>query len=165
MQIYFNRFPDNKFRRTRAEWNSKQSSQEFCPISKDPNSSMTSLAVLSSISKLVTSTDKQISLWTLFWVESLWSSMNTYRKSVQSHWVVNSPHKWPVTQKKFPLDDVIMFVILATPQLLWKNNMEFQWNWIMGEKSLVKCSLELNLKQMDAVTNSVALSSRKMNEE
>ena len=23
---------------------------------------------------------------------------------------VNSPHKWPVTRKKFPFDDVIMFV-------------------------------------------------------
>ena len=25
-------------------------------------------------------------------------------------WPVNSPHKWPVTRKKFPFDDVIMFI-------------------------------------------------------
>ena len=24
-------------------------------------------------------------------------------------WPVNSPHKWPVTRKMFPFDDVIMF--------------------------------------------------------
>ena len=27
-------------------------------------------------------------------------------------WPVNSPHKWPVTQKMFPLDDVIMVIVL-----------------------------------------------------
>ena len=26
-------------------------------------------------------------------------------------WPVNSPHKWPVTRKMFPFDDVIMFII------------------------------------------------------
>ena len=25
-------------------------------------------------------------------------------------WPVNSPHKWPVTQKMFPFDDVIMWL-------------------------------------------------------
>ena len=25
------------------------------------------------------------------------------------HWPVNSPHKWPVTRKMFPFDDVIMY--------------------------------------------------------
>ena len=29
-------------------------------------------------------------------------------------WPVNSPHKWPVTRKMFPLDDVIMYYYLAT---------------------------------------------------
>ena len=28
-------------------------------------------------------------------------------------WPVNSPHKWPVTQKKFPFDDVIILPIIA----------------------------------------------------
>ena len=30
---------------------------------------------------------------------------------------VNSPHKWPVTRKKFPLDDVIMKVLTYLPRL------------------------------------------------
>ena len=29
-------------------------------------------------------------------------------------WPVNSPHKWPVTRKMFPFDDVIMYYYLAT---------------------------------------------------
>ena len=28
-------------------------------------------------------------------------------------WPVNSPHKWPVTGKMFPFDDVIMFQVIA----------------------------------------------------
>ena len=28
---------------------------------------------------------------------------------------VNSPHKWPVTRKMFPFDDVIMFIIQTLP--------------------------------------------------
>ena len=27
-------------------------------------------------------------------------------------WPVNSPHKWPVTRKMFPFDDVIMFIVV-----------------------------------------------------
>ena len=27
-------------------------------------------------------------------------------------WPVNSPHKWPVTRKMFPFDDVIMFLLV-----------------------------------------------------
>ena len=30
-------------------------------------------------------------------------------------WPVNSPHKWPVTQKMFPFDDVIMLLRLTIP--------------------------------------------------
>ena len=26
-------------------------------------------------------------------------------------WRVNSPYKWPVTQKMFPFDDVIMYIL------------------------------------------------------
>ena len=29
-------------------------------------------------------------------------------------WLVNSPHKWPVTRQKFPFDDVIIFDLLKT---------------------------------------------------
>ena len=28
-------------------------------------------------------------------------------------WPVNSPHKWPVTRKMFPFDDVIMISIIT----------------------------------------------------
>ena len=30
-------------------------------------------------------------------------------------WPVNSPHKWPVTRKMFPFDDVIMFIVSLSP--------------------------------------------------
>ena len=33
---------------------------------------------------------------------------------------VNSPHKWPVTRKMFPFDDVIMCEISATFQSDWE---------------------------------------------
>ena len=32
-------------------------------------------------------------------------------QSSASRWSVNSPHKWPVTRKMFPFDDVIMVVL------------------------------------------------------
>ena len=35
---------------------------------------------------------------------------------------VNSPHKWPVTRKMFPFDDVIMFHELYTPDNSTTNN-------------------------------------------
>ena len=37
-------------------------------------------------------------------------------------WPVNSPHKWPVTRKMFPFDDVIMFcgdIIYCNSPLFW----------------------------------------------
>ena len=36
---------------------------------------------------------------------------------------VNTPHKWPVTWKMFPIDDVLM-----TIQILWK------YTWLIHEK-------------------------------
>ena len=36
-------------------------------------------------------------------------------------WPVNSPHKWPVTRKMFPFDDVIMFM-QSNLVLSWSNN-------------------------------------------
>ena len=39
------------------------------------------------------------------------------------HWaLVNSPHKWPVTRKMFPFDDVIMCLCVTRPQ--WLNTLE-----------------------------------------
>ena len=40
---------------------------------------------------------------------------------------VNSPHKWPVTQKMFPFDDAIM------PH--YKNNMVSQWSYLFNKNS------------------------------
>ena len=34
-------------------------------------------------------------------------------------WQVNSPHKWPVTWKMFPFDDVIMYKNLKCPHITW----------------------------------------------
>ena len=34
-------------------------------------------------------------------------------------WPVNSPHKWPVTRKMFPFDDVIMFFVYVSCQYLF----------------------------------------------
>ena len=50
-------------------------------------------------------------------------------------WPVNSPHTWPVTQKMFPFDDVIMHIFnklqthipnqsLSTDHKIWKSSME-----------------------------------------
>ena len=34
-------------------------------------------------------------------------------------WPVNSPHKWPVTRKMFPFDDVIMITYFQNMHALW----------------------------------------------
>ena len=36
-------------------------------------------------------------------------------------WLVISPHKWPVTRKMFPFDDVIMYLIQYTKNPNWHN--------------------------------------------
>ena len=40
---------------------------------------------------------------------------------------VNSPHKWPVTRKMFPFDDVIMCFHLMTSS--WKQS--WRWHWFL----------------------------------
>ena len=40
-------------------------------------------------------------------------------------WPVNFPHKWPVTRKIFPFDDVIMFARIRPGSL--------RWNWIASD--------------------------------
>ena len=50
-------------------------------------------------------------------------------------WPVNSPHKWPVMQKMFPFDDVIMATCLIGFRYLfhkWFNNMQYELNPIFG---------------------------------
>ena len=51
-------------------------------------------------------------------------------------WPVNSPHKWPVTRKLFPFDDVIMTVMWLTVAkvalktlTLWETNVPTDINW------------------------------------
>ena len=57
-------------------------------------------------------------------------------------WPVNSPHKWPVTRKIFPFDDVIMELknhLVWFPSLTAKY---WQMNWISeGEICLSVCDL------------------------
>ena len=37
-------------------------------------------------------------------------------------WPVNSPHKWPVTRKIFPFDDVIMVIVsISMPCMYWSS--------------------------------------------
>ena len=50
-------------------------------------------------------------------------------------WPVNSPHKWPVTRKMFPFDDVIMIIshkdITYTHYqhiIIWNPIIVFKWN-------------------------------------
>ena len=52
-------------------------------------------------------------------------------------WPVNFPHKWPVTRKMFPFDDVIMLYV-ATSATHWRPGAR-QWNlrmtvikWVVG---------------------------------
>ena len=50
-------------------------------------------------------------------------------------WPVNSPHKWPVTQKMFPFDDVSMATFLIGFRYLfhkWFSNMQCELNPIFG---------------------------------
>ena len=49
-------------------------------------------------------------------------------------WPVNSPHKWPLTRKKFPFDDVIM------PQNNTARHKLCAWIWTQETTSLAKIS-------------------------
>ena len=44
------------------------------------------------------------------------------------HWgPVNSPHKWPVTRKMFPSDDVIMGISIQSATNTGRLNLEVKW--------------------------------------
>ena len=54
------------------------------------------------------------------------------------HWgPVNSPHKWPVTRKMFPFDDVIMFTWIWS----WRNT--------KGPEKVLKFHTQISLWTMD----------------
>ena len=50
-------------------------------------------------------------------------------------WPVNSPHKWPVTRKIFPLDDVIMITSTSLRDQWVNTSWDVQYNF----KALSKC--------------------------
>ena len=65
---------------------------------------------------------------------------------------VNSPHKWPVTRKMFPFDDVIMVYASDTPEGQhyiydeWTNDESTEWTiMIMSDKllSILTCFMYL----------------------
>ena len=69
---------------------------------------------------------------------------------------VNSQHKWPVTRKMFPFDDVIMSPALPAntregllANIQWMNNMNLQRTAIMTKQDQVK----LGNKWMNSVNN------------
>ena len=43
---------------------------------------------------------------------------------------VNSPHKWPVTRKRFPFDDVIMEILSVASKILWTINKNDTVIWV-----------------------------------
>ena len=53
---------------------------------------------------------------------------------------VNSPHKWPVTRKMFPFDDVIMVTCLQIHH--WFNAELMAW-WLFGDKLLPKSNADI----------------------
>ena len=46
---------------------------------------------------------------------------------------VNSPHKWPVTWKTFPFDDVIMRCLSLVFIQAWNVSEFWEWEWILTE--------------------------------
>ena len=57
-------------------------------------------------------------------------------------WPVNSPHKWPVTRKMFPFDDVIMIFTNQAFSLVKKHNDHF-WIWSFYKSYTVFLSRQL----------------------
>ena len=47
---------------------------------------------------------------------------------------LNSPHKWPVTRKMFPFDDVIMHIIFR-PYLYFLNNVHYSFKYSCTKNS------------------------------
>ena len=59
-------------------------------------------------------------------------SKKTSKLRVTGRWPVNSPHKWPVTRKMFPFDDVIMNFACSSHDILGlreNHHASVVWNW------------------------------------
>ena len=48
------------------------------------------------------------------------------------------PHKWPVTRKMFPFDDVIM----RSRDIVDQSELRIEWQYCNGSQILFKCKLE-----------------------
>ena len=59
-------------------------------------------------------------------------------------WPVNSPHKWPVTRKMFPLDDVIMIT-------KWSDILEYQIYCTAMPAAEQKSYFELTHKRLENI--------------
>ena len=54
-------------------------------------------------------------------------------------WPVNSPHKWPVTRKMFPLDDVIMKSIQwLRYKLCWQDVVSFEHGGVISWRPYIR---------------------------
>ena len=62
-------------------------------------------------------------------------------------WPVNSPHKWPVTQKMFQFDDVIMIMSRdgPTPRVAFSS---LTWYWLRNKNRCVQFIMEIFSKEM-----------------
>ena len=57
-------------------------------------------------------------------------------------WPVNSPHKWPVTRKTFPLDDVIMKSIQwLRYKLCWQDVVSFEHGGVISWRPYIRASV------------------------
>ena len=70
-------------------------------------------------------------------------------------WTVNSPHKWPVTRKTFPFDDVIMlwlFISMAPVALV----SDLEWTiYHDDEPSCTPCKIHITLTSVVLATASM----------
>ena len=62
-------------------------------------------------------------------------------------WPVNSPHKWPVTRKMLPFDDVIMYIPETILRCIW---LSLSWFHVHCKR----CSREWHTNQLQNVINS-----------
>ena len=76
-------------------------------------------------------------------------------------WPVNSPHKWPVTRKMFPFDDVIMFLLpryiniallgFQTKYIIYEYKQMYQlaYNLVLSTSSILWWSHEVWISFLD----------------
>ena len=64
-------------------------------------------------------------------------------------WPVNSPHKWPVTRKMFPFDDVIMCFLGAFFETGWLRKLCLLSSWLEQMASLSQTTFPNTLSWME----------------